>query len=120
VNGPQEPGPEPVLGPGEAVEGHLLIVNGGAEERLPVGAKALERGIILGRYSRCSGDTSVMTDLVSRVHAVVISVDDQVHIIDAGSTNGIVVGEAEVKCAPVESGATYSLGRMLVRWEPAH
>lgn len=119
VNGPEEPGPEPAMVPGEVVEGHLVITNGGIEQRLSVGARALERGIILGRYSRCSGDTSVMTDLVSRVHAIVIFVDGRIHIIDAGSTNGIVVGEADVKCAPIEPRATYSLGAMRVKWHPA-
>lgn len=120
VNGPEEPGPEPALAPGEPVAGQLAIANGGLEERLSVGAKALERGIILGRYSRCSGDTSVMTGAVSRVHAVLISVEGLVHIIDAGSTNGVLVGEAQVKCAPVEPGAAYSLGTMRVRWDPTH
>jgi hypothetical protein len=119
VSGPEEPGPEPVLLAGEIVEGHLVIANGGAEQKLTVGATALERGIILGRYSRCSGDTSVMTDLVSRVHGVVIAIDGQVHLIDAGSTNGIATGGQEVKCAPIQASATYSLGGMKVRWEAA-
>jgi len=123
VAGPVEPGPGLALETGEAVEGTLVIASDGAEQALDVGATALARGIILGRYARCASDASVATDGVSRVHAVLIAIDEQVHLIDAGSTNGISCrgadGEAEVKCAPVAAGCEYSLGGMTVRWEAA-
>lgn len=97
-----------------------MIANDDAEQRLQVGVSALERGIILGRYSRCAGDTSLMTDEVSRVHAVLIAVDGKVHLVDAGSTNGIMKGDVEVKCAPIEAGCAYSLCGTSVRWERVH
>jgi hypothetical protein len=118
--GPSESGPEALLQPGERVEGHLLITHGASEERLAVGARALERGVILGRYSRCTGDTTEMSQDVSRVHAVLLQCDGELHLIDAGSTNGTFLGDREVKCGWVQSGCRYRLGRMRVRWEPTH
>ncbi|HVE83182.1 MAG TPA: FHA domain-containing protein [Myxococcales bacterium] len=118
--GPKGPGPEVVLRPDERVEGHLFISNGGREERLAIGARALERGVILGRYSRCTGDTTEVSDDVSRVHAVLLRCDGELHLIDAGSTNGTFRDDHEVKCERVEPGCRYRLGRMRVRWEPVH
>jgi len=117
LEGFAEAGPEPVLEPGEAIRGHLLLLQTGVEQRLAVGASALKRGIIIGRYSRCVGNTSSMTNLMSRVHAVVIEVDGQVHIVDAASTNGTFADGVEVKCAPVGRCVSYSLGSdTLLRW----
>ena len=47
-----------------------------------------------------------------------VAVDGAVHIIDAGSTNGVVTGEIEVKCAPIQEGCEYLLGKMRMRWHP--
>jgi len=112
------PGPDRLLEPGELVQGHLVITTAGGEQKLAISERALQRGIIIGRYTRCAGDTSLMPDNVSRVHAVAIAVDGEVHIVDAGSTNGVLIGREEVKCASIETGATCSLGGTLVRWEP--
>jgi hypothetical protein len=119
VQGLAEPGPERVLDSGESVRGHLLLSSGGIQERLSVGGKALQRGLIIGRYARCVGDTANMADAVSRVHAVVIEMDGQVHLLDAASTNGTFVVQQEVKCVPMLFGATYTLGGTLLRWEAA-
>lgn len=119
LEGLEEPGPLPALLPGERVEGHLWLADGHGEVLLPVGARPLERGLILGRYSRCNGATATMTNEVSRVHAVVMAIDGQLHLMDAGSTNGIFLDDEQVKCAPITPGATYSLATLDVRWEPA-
>lgn len=119
VEGLAEAGPEPSLGPGEAVEGVLLIGDGQGQRRLSVGRRALEQGIMLGRYPRCSG-ASAMSDRVSRVHAVLIAIEGEVHLVDAGSTNGTRVDDEEFKCGPVEHGRSYSLGDLSVRWMPVH
>lgn len=120
-DGPSEPGPRPLLAPGERLEGHLVLTNGGTQDAFPVGRRALELGIILGRYSRCAGDTLVMSDDVSRVHAMLVTVNGSLHIVDAGSTNGTRSPTHDtVKCEPVVGGATYRLGRLGARWEPTH
>jgi hypothetical protein len=119
--GPSEPGPEPLLQPHERVEGHVVITKGASEECLAAGARALERGIILGRYARCAGGTTEISQDVSRVHAVLLRFEGEVHLIDAGSKNGTFKGDQRVKCAPVEVGCPYRLGkRTHVRWEPVY
>ena len=118
--GPSEPGPAPVREPGEEIEGLLILSTGGAQARLSVGGRALERGVILGRYSRCAGDTAVMSDQVSRVHAMLVRIEGTLHIVDTGSTNGTITGNRAVKCEPIGAGQAYALGRMIVRWEPTH
>ena len=114
--GPVEPGPEPLVKSGEAIEGQLVMGNA----RLEVGAHALDRGVLLGRYARCSGDTGEMNQDVSRLHAMLARVDGTIHLIDLCSTNGTFKGDAPVKCAPVEPGARYHLGRTPLRWESPH
>lgn len=115
-----EPGPEPLVEPGESIEGELAISSGG-ETSIAVGATALERGILVGRYARCARADVAVTDAVSRVHAVLIRSDGALHLIDAGSTNGTFLGEREIRCAVIEPGSEYRLGRaggLTLRWTP--
>lgn len=117
--GPSETGPEPLLQPHERIEGHLIIASGAIEQRLAASARALDRGILLGRYSRCAGSTGEMSYSVSRVHAALVRWEGELHLIDTGSTNGTFKGDRRVKCEPLEPGFSYGLGRLRVRWEPA-
>ncbi len=115
-DGPSEPGDAPLLAPDESVAGQLTLSISGTHETLVVGGRALDRGVILGRYARCAGDTAAFSDDVSRVHAVLVRVGGVVHLVDAGSTNGTWCGEREVKCEPATSGHQFQLGRMGLRW----
>lgn len=56
-----------------------------------VDLRALRAGTLIGRYDRCDVSylTAAMPDVVSRVHALLISVDERVHVFDVGSTNGL-------------------------------
>ena len=63
---------------------------------------------------------AVITNDVSRVHAVLLAQDGEVMLIDAASTNGTFTGDREVKCEAVEPRRSYSLGKMHVIWEPSH
>lgn len=114
VSGPHLLKWKATLQPQEAVEGHLIV----GELRLPVGARALQRGLILGRSERCDGQPTSMGHEISRVHAVIIRVDGCVHLIDAGSTNGVFQGDLEVKCTPMVSSRQYTFVDTALRWEP--
>jgi len=105
--------------PGEPVVGCLTLTDEDREEDLLLGDSALKRGVVLGRYDRCAGHAAAGYN-VSRVHAVLAEVYGRVHLIDAGSTNGIVVEENQVKCAPIVEEQTYSLGSMRLTWERGH
>jgi hypothetical protein len=106
---------------GGAREAGVLLLSGAKDrERLALTQGALERGVLLGRYTRCNGATWA-SDEISRVHALVISLDGVVHIADAGSTNGLYSGKREVKCVPLVPGEPVKLGTgrgVLVDWRP--
>ena len=109
----------PELRPDERVAGRLHFTSDAATASLSVGFLALERGIVLGRYERCSGALALMGPDTSRVHAVLMLVDGEVRLIDAGSSNGTFRGATRVKSEPMHPGQPYTLGRMQVRWAPA-
>jgi len=90
----------------EVPVGVLRIATDGRTTSFPVGARALERGVIIGRYERCVGEGLASDDNVSRVHAVLLSHRGQTFIVDAGSTNGITSREHDVKCEAV-TGVPY-------------
>src|SRR5690606_2815318 len=60
-----------------------------------VGARAIHRGILLGRYERCDVDGSKLltSESISRVHLLVVEVSDRVYAIDTASTNGTWMAE---------------------------
>jgi len=67
----------------------LLIAAGGRRERLALGHAAVDRGILLGRYSRCDSRGIWEGDEISRVHLLVLRVEGQVYAFDTASTNGM-------------------------------
>jgi len=67
----------------------LSVAAGSRRERLALGDAALERGLLLGRYSRCDSGGIWKGDGVSRVHLLVLRIDGEVFAIDTASTNGV-------------------------------
>ena len=113
---------EELLAPGEVPEGRLVLSSQGEEEELPAGSLALERGVLLGRADRCCGRLRLSLG-VSRVHALVLRLDDALLLIDAGSRNGTWCGREEIRCAPLETDVEYQLADengATVRWKPSH
>ncbi len=121
--GPIEPGlgPEPLLLEHELPEGALVLSTPGGRAELGVGATALERGLLLGRYARCAASTGEIDSQVSRVHAALLRHDGRLFLVDTASTNGITLRGEKVKCAPVQVGDWYAFGdRLRVKWEIVH
>lgn len=59
---------------------------------VPCTEDELERGLLLGRYTRCDGANCLgASDRVSRVHALLITRRGRTWLIDVGSTNGTEV-----------------------------
>ena len=78
--------------------------------------------MLLGRADRCCGRLRLSLG-VSRVHALVLRLDDALLLIDAGSRNGTWCGREEIRCAPLETDVEYQLADengATVRWKPAH
>ena len=99
--------------------GDLVLVARGEVHRVSLGATAPARGLVLGRYDRCLGGAVSLSHQVSRVHAVVVAIAGEVHIIDVGSTNGVNAMGAEVRCEPMKRGLWFGLAELTVTWEPA-
>lgn len=118
LEGPTEVDADALVETGESVSGHLVVTHGGIAARWAVGSRALARGVILGRYERCTLGRGSEDERVSRVHAVILALEGVVHIVDAGSMNGVTLGEAAVHCAPMQPAETYALASMHVRWMP--
>ena len=106
---------------GEQPAGRLTVVSPVAREKILVGAIALDRGVILGRNERCAGCSALGEDSVSRVHALLLRRDEDILIVDTGSRNGTWLGRTEIRCAPLDAGATYRLGNeATICWEALH
>ena len=96
-------------------EGLLTMHRGTALLSLKVDAGMLEQGVLIGRETRC--DVIVPDAMVSRVHAVVLSIDGVPHLVDAGSSNGTWRHPGtRVKCTKLEDGDVFLFGHARVGW----
>ncbi len=107
---------------GEA--GRLTLTTDSDSYRFAVDPQLLRAGLLVGRYDRCdiNADNIRMPEKVSRVHALLISLDARAYIIDTGSSNGIVLDDAfhkELRLSE-ERSVTLELGEeMTLKWTPA-
>ncbi|RZO57115.1 MAG: FHA domain-containing protein [Sandaracinaceae bacterium] len=73
---------------GEPSLGTLRISTERGQRRYEIGAAALARGVLVGRYPRCEG-ADLLTDAhVSRAHVLLLRVAERVWAIDTASTGG--------------------------------
>lgn len=86
------PGPRDTsqgLIPTGEIAGVLELVGPSYRVNIPVGPDALRDGVLVGRYARCEGAAGLADDAsLSRVHAMLVHIDEQLLMIDTGSTNG--------------------------------
>ncbi|MEM9488146.1 MAG: FHA domain-containing protein [Myxococcota bacterium] len=111
--------------PDEESIGTLRITAESGMHKLVIGAQAARGGILLGRYSRCDVDGSQLltNESISRVHLLLVSIEDRLYAVDTASTHGTWVRseDREIRIEPLEPGIDLSLGEDLVqlRWQPA-
>ncbi|HEY0252202.1 MAG TPA: FHA domain-containing protein, partial [Kofleriaceae bacterium] len=86
TQGPRDTGDSLVM-PGAGVATLELI---GRHHRgtLTLGHSALKDGILLGRYARCDASQIIDDPSLSRVHCLLLDVEDQMLVIDTASRNG--------------------------------
>lgn len=99
--------------------GTITLRSGGQVTRREVGARALERGVLIGRYSRC--DFGAVEDErpseLSRVHVLLVKSGEDVLAIDTASTNGTTLREKMRKIARLHDGDVLELsGELQVVW----
>jgi hypothetical protein len=123
VNGPSRARVD-ALGPGDELLGTLEVQSRLGHDEVRVGVGGADRGLLLGRYSRCdtAGATSLSLEKISRVHLLVVRVGDDLWAIDTASTNGVASGGTGVRVHRLQAGDELSLadGVGAVRWRPVH
>lgn len=114
-----------MLAPDEEPLGNLLVTTRQGAQVLVVGAQAVQRGVLLGRYARCdvTRQTLLVDDSVSRVHLLVLTLAEGLHAIDTASRNGTRSSDepAPIRMAPLRPGRPLVLGQGTARvsWKPA-
>ncbi|HUQ05873.1 MAG TPA: FHA domain-containing protein [Kofleriaceae bacterium] len=104
--------------------GTLEVQSRLGNDAVRVGIGGADRGLLLGRYSRCdtAGATSLSLEKISRVHLLVVRIGDDLWAIDTASTNGVASGGTGVRVHRLQAGDELSLadGVGAVRWRPVH
>jgi len=112
------------LGAGDELLGTLEVQSKLGRDEVRVGSLCADRGLLLGRYSRCdtAGATSLSLEKISRVHLLVVRVGDELWAIDTASTNGMAASGSGVRVHRLQPGEELSLadGAGAVRWRPVH
>jgi hypothetical protein len=122
------PGPflerEKLLHEGESPRGQLVVRSNDGEMTLVLGAAAVARGVLLGRYERCDGSQRpvLSSPSISRVHALVIELAGKLYVVDAGSTNGVWRGGERVPLTRLITGQLVTLagGVATLEWSFSH
>lgn len=98
--------------------GTLEIIGETRFGALKIGDRALRDGILLGRYARCDGAQLLDDEQMSRVHALLVQIDDSLILVDTASRNGtFVAGQQPARVIQVASGADINLGKHTrIRW----
>jgi hypothetical protein len=69
--------------------GTLELIGPSFRETIRIGHDPLKDGVLLGRYARCDGAGGLADDAtLSRVHALLIQIDDSMLVVDTASSNG--------------------------------
>ncbi len=74
--------------PRSAAAGVLEIRGAHRRVALEIGHEALRDGVLVGRYDRCDGTEATDDPSLSRVHALLVQIDDRLVIVDTASFNG--------------------------------
>jgi hypothetical protein len=88
THGPRDTGTGESLVERGDLAGTLELIGATRSGRMTIGDRALRDGVLLGRYARCDG-AELLEDLsLSRVHMLLLHVEDALLAIDTCSRNG--------------------------------
>jgi hypothetical protein len=82
------------------------------------GHNELSDGVLLGRYARCDSAQLIDDPSMSRVHALLLQIEDQLLVIDTASMNGTrIVGESRARVISLRGETELLLGKHTrARW----
>jgi hypothetical protein len=85
---------------------------------IALGHDELRDGVLIGRYARCDSAQLVDDPSLSRVHALVIQIEDRVMVVDTASTNGTrIAGEPRTRVIELRGATDLLLGKHTeARW----
>jgi hypothetical protein len=116
THGPRDTGMSLVEGGDTA--GTLELIGKSRSGRLTIGESALRDGVLLGRYARCDG-AAMLEDLsLSRVHMLLLHVDDTLLAIDTCSRNGThLPGQSRARVIAISGDTEIHAGKHTrIRW----
>ncbi|MBS1121727.1 MAG: Forkhead-associated protein [Deltaproteobacteria bacterium] len=100
--------------------GTLELIGPKFRETIRIGHEALRDGVLLGRYARCDGAGGLADDAtLSRVHALLIQIDDTMLVVDTASSNGTWEGgeKPRSRVFALDGNTELLLGKTtLARW----
>jgi hypothetical protein len=103
--------------PGDAGErvGKLELVAGQQKGAFTIHARDVARGILIGRYERCS--LGIPDESLSRVHALIIEHDGKIWVVDTASTYGIFHNGERVRQVRLDAATSVGLaGGIRLTW----
>lgn len=118
TNGPRDTGMR--LAAGDSV-GRLEIFTPQRQLAIQIGADALKDGVLLGRYGRCDLTEAAGEDhSLSRVHALLIKLEDRLLLVDTASSNGTFERGERVRVVVIDQDTELRLGKKTyMRWRSA-
>lgn len=100
------------------VAGHLELYTPTKQVTLAIGESALEDGVLIGRYDRCDAKDIAGDDTsLSRVHALLMRIEDRLLLLDTASSNGTFERGEQVRVVVIEADTELRLGKKTyARW----
>jgi len=98
--------------------GTLDIIGPSLRGQLSLGDRALRDGVLIGRYARCDGAALLDDPSLSRVHALLLHVEDTLLIVDTASRNGThLPGQRKARVIAFDGDTEVHLGKQTrIRW----
>jgi hypothetical protein len=103
---------------GKSAVGTLEVRGAHTGGFIDVGQQELLDGVLLGRYPRCNGAGFSDDSSLSRVHALLIQIDDSLLVVDTASRNGTRrTGHSDARIVELRGETELELGTSTrVRW----
>lgn len=100
------------------VSGTLDIIGPNLRGQLAIGERALRDGVLVGRYGRCDGAALLEDASLSRVHVLLLHVDNTLLAIDTASRNGShLPGQGKARVMVLDGDTEIHLGKHTrIRW----
>ena len=123
--GPAFLSPAPAPAPGERgpARGEIRVSSPWGEASLLLSPEAARRGALLGRYERCDGAglLCLSSQMLSRVHLLVVESGGALWAIDTASMNGTWEGDRRIRRSRLDPGRRLRLAAdATVEWCPFH